>query len=65
MELTADMLINQLVQVKGSIAKLKKDLAGVSTPALGSGQPDVHITQVLNNRDRTLRSRANNKKTGC
>lgn len=60
-DLSADVLIKQLMDVKKEVTKLRETLAGVSTPAPGNGKANGHVTMVLNNLDRTRLRRSNNK----
>jgi hypothetical protein len=55
-EISADMLITQLVQVKDNAARLREDLAGVSTPAVRKGQvlTDEQTAKLLVDRKRRL-----------
>lgn len=58
MDQVADQLISQLFAFKEAVADLQKNMAEVSTPALGNGLlDDKQVAALLNRREKTRQKR--------
>lgn len=60
-DLTIDLLVSQLFELRKSVTKLRTNMADVSTPALGNGTEQVlsdeHVAKLLTRRQQTRAKR--------